>query len=791
MTHKMMALGFCLALAAGLFGAMPAQRAAAATCTSNGTGNWSATGTWSGCGSGIPQTGDDVVIASGHTVTVDTDTASINSVTVDGTLRFDNSGTGKSITVTGDVAVNSGGVLDVATGGSNTTHTMTIGGNLAVNGAFNAVPATNRVIGVTFNKAGDQTVTGSGTITFKKVTLNKGSAANKVVASSNVTVGSGADDFDPNNGAWEQANGILTKSGGTVDIGANGGLLVSGSGSLSFGGALSLINAGVLTVDTSGSVTLGEGNNRLETLSDGTTSFESGTVNIDGRLALTSGSTTFSGAAVTIDPQTAQTTAATQNVFFAAGAAAVTLTGGSITVVDPIAAPGSGREMLITSGSGSKSFGGGTIYIGDGSSSTAGSTDGFEIDTGGVTLFSFVVNNQQGSDNRYTTLINNPLNLDGSLTIQSGGDLRAGSQNITLKGNWANSGAFNAGAGTVTFNGMAGNQTISGSTATAFNNLTVNGIGGSAGTNSVVVIPTSNTPTVAGTLTNNGVLKQTRDASSSAEFLRITNGSGTDKYRGVDLAPSTGSGATSVKVHGNQNTSGALGFPVNRWYQIDPTNAGTANLTFHFLCSELQTGQTPANLKVWRYNGSTWENLGNSSNSGSTCSGTGFLTVNAVDLSADERTYVLKINDPTAVTLAEFYAEQMGDYVRVTWETASELDNVGFNLWRGVSPDGPDTKLNDLLIPSQSLGNPGGFTYTWDDDADLVPGTTYYYWVEDVDVNNVATRHGPVSVDFVVPTAVTLSGLQASPAAGMALPWLWVVAVAGAALGAGRLRRRG
>ncbi len=74
---------------------------------------------------------------------------------------------------------------------------------------------------------------------------------------------------------------------------------------------------------------------------------------------------------------------------------------------------------------------------------------------------------------------------------------------------------------------------------------------------------------------------------------------------------------------------------------------------------------------------------------------------------------------------------------------------------------------------------------------DLVPGTTYCYWLQDVDVSGAATMHGPVSVDFVVPTAVTLSGVSASPAAGAtALPWLWVVAAAtGAALGASRMRR--
>ena len=48
-----------------------------------------------------------------------------------------------------------------------------------------------------------------------------------------------------------------------------------------------------------------------------------------------------------------------------------------------------------------------------------------------------------------------------------------------------------------------------------------------------------------------------------------------------------------------------------------------------------------------------------------------------------------------AVTLADFYAEQAGGLVRVTWETASELDNRGFNLYRGGSASGPDTQLND------------------------------------------------------------------------------------------------
>ncbi len=146
---------------------------------------------------------------------------------------------------------------------------------------------------------------------------------------------------------------------------------------------------------------------------------------------------------------------------------------------------------------------------------------------------------------------------------------------------------------------------------------------------------------------------------------------------------------------------------------------------------------------------------------------------------------------PLAVTLAGFSAVQQGDSVLLTWETASELNNRGFNLYRGVDPSGPDRQLNAALIPSQSQGSPAGFVYTWQDEADLAAGQTYWYWLEDVSLNGVATQHGPVSVDYVGPTAVTLASVSASPAtAPDGLAWLWVAGSAGVALGLSRLRHR-
>jgi hypothetical protein len=133
---------------------------------------------------------------------------------------------------------------------------------------------------------------------------------------------------------------------------------------------------------------------------------------------------------------------------------------------------------------------------------------------------------------------------------------------------------------------------------------------------------------------------------------------------------------------------------------------------------------------------------------------------------------------PLAVTLADFRAVQQGDAVLLTWETTSELNNQGFHLWRGTSAAGPDRQLNAALIPSQGPGSANGFTYTWEDRADLVPGTAYFYWLEDVDLQNVVTRHGPVSVVLNGPTAATLGAVGTGTASGPSIAvWLIVALV--------------
>jgi hypothetical protein len=119
----------------------------------------------------------------------------------------------------------------------------------------------------------------------------------------------------------------------------------------------------------------------------------------------------------------------------------------------------------------------------------------------------------------------------------------------------------------------------------------------------------------------------------------------------------------------------------------------------------------------------------------------------------------IDLNDSLAVNLASFTAISQPDHVLVDWQTVAELGNLGFNLLRSTSLEGEQVALNAELIPSQAPGSGQGASYSFEDD-DVEDGTTYNYWLEDVDTSGTTTRHGPVSVTYDSnPTAVQVIGL--------------------------------
>ena len=102
---------------------------------------------------------------------------------------------------------------------------------------------------------------------------------------------------------------------------------------------------------------------------------------------------------------------------------------------------------------------------------------------------------------------------------------------------------------------------------------------------------------------------------------------------------------------------------------------------------------------------------------------------------------------PTAVKLVSFAAAPAAQGILVTWETASEDDNAGFNLYRSDSPAVLGQLLNGALIPSPAPGGGQGAAYAYLDGT-AAPGATYYYTLEAVDLYDGRARYGPAVTGF-------------------------------------------
>jgi hypothetical protein len=106
--------------------------------------------------------------------------------------------------------------------------------------------------------------------------------------------------------------------------------------------------------------------------------------------------------------------------------------------------------------------------------------------------------------------------------------------------------------------------------------------------------------------------------------------------------------------------------------------------------------------------------------------------------------FILSLSqETTSVELLSFEAVSLASAVELTWETASEIDNLGFHLYRSKDGDGPFERITHQLIPG--LGSsPAGANYRYVDSG-LENGSTYYYQLEDIETNGTTERHGPVS----------------------------------------------
>jgi hypothetical protein len=96
----------------------------------------------------------------------------------------------------------------------------------------------------------------------------------------------------------------------------------------------------------------------------------------------------------------------------------------------------------------------------------------------------------------------------------------------------------------------------------------------------------------------------------------------------------------------------------------------------------------------------------------------------------------------TPVILVDFSAGVIRRQVKVSWETAAEIEIAGFHIWRKAEWEEDFQQMTRRIIPSE--GNPfQGASYRWM-DKDIEAGCRYWYKLEAVEYSGVGAFHGPI-----------------------------------------------
>jgi hypothetical protein len=590
------------------------------------SGNWSTPSVWSG--GAVPGPSHSVIISAGHTVTIDGNVAS-SLLSVNGILQFDNVA-GRTLTVVDNLTINTGGHVRASapfTSGS-TAQTILLGGSFTNNGTLSArvsgSSSGNRDAAVIFNGNGPSAISGTAATSFFMLTMNMASSSATLTPNMNVGfVTNVANALTLTRGTWVQSTAMTSTPNVNITVDANSALSISGEGSFGTGAASLLVN-GSLNV-SGGSLIVGNGNNRLEVLGAGSASFDGGTVTIGGRLTLSGGSTTINGTDIRLNPRGSTTLGGASNVFEAASAASLTMTGGSITIVNPKAVTSTGREIKIVAGSGSKTLSGGMFYLGDAVSTIAGSDTGFVIESP-IALPSLTLQTG-GTAGRNVTLASTLSVSD--LILESGtlglsGAFPSGFD-LTVRGSLTRSnGGLAAGQRTVTILAPSGGgqSSIIGefTGADAFYTLVISNTDGLALAGSIEV--RNAIPVIAGTVVTGGFSVILGGTATLSEPLGnpivgtvrttrsvVQNETATFGEIGIELTPSGGSpGETTVlRRTGTPSTSG--GSSILRYFDVSPAHNFNldATLVFRYDPSEVNAN-TQSMLRLWESTdaGSTW-----------------------------------------------------------------------------------------------------------------------------------------------------------------------------------------
>ena len=78
----------------------------------------------------------------------------------------------------------------------------------------------------------------------------------------------------------------------------------------------------------------------------------------------------------------------------------------------------------------------------------------------------------------------------------------------------------------------------------------------------------------------------------------------------------------------------------------------------------------------------------------------------------------------------------------IRWSTASEVDNFGYDVFRGPTEEGPFERVNDAPIPGHGTTDvPQKYEFR---DTTIAANTSYWYYVESISLQGEREKFTPV-----------------------------------------------
>ncbi|WP_293299218.1 autotransporter-associated beta strand repeat-containing protein, partial [Pedobacter sp. UBA4863] len=559
-------------------------------------------------------------------------------------------------------------------------------------------------------------------------TLSLGSVSNEANMSGGITVNAGTLQITKDD---QLSSGTLTLNGGTlaagtmaidnaIVLGAGGGTFYT-TGTLEVRGIVS--GTGALTKLSTGALFLYDANNF------------SGGLNINGGMVAAFNSTSALGSGlISLASGTqlgfASITGGTLSNNIQLGGDATIINGNfantSITLSGVISETGGSRNLTLNAGIGANSsitLSGtntytGTTTIGNGIISINNSSN---IGSGAIII--------NGAGNVFRITGAN-VALNHNITLSSN-PIVSNDNRITLSGNVSGSGSLTkTGAGILT---LSGTNTYSGSTTVFAGTLNVNGslantsgltvASGAtlAGTGSVFAAASSNTVTV----NNGGTLAPGNSPGKLTINGNLTMASGSTLAVEIN-GTAAGTGYDQVEVSGDVNVTGATLVATHSYTPgntdaytiINKTGSGAITGTFSGLAE-----------------GATLTAAGNGK----------LLMVSYIGGTGNDM--VLSYQNPLPVTLVAFTAKADGNYAKLQWQTASEQNNRGFEIYRS----GDDQQF--VQVGNVAAKGVGAYSFT---DKQPLNGNNYYKLVqvdrdgktEELGVRIVAFNFTPYSLNL-------------------------------------------